>query len=103
MKELTVKEISDLLGYEVKIVKEPVTNVPQYVNVGQVYLINNSKYMVAAIGDKEMGLISVGSFAGCYSSNILNGPATYEAMRKILISKNAKYLGTFNDVFKPVV
>ena len=103
MKELTVKEISDLLGYEVKIVKESVTNVPRYVHVGQVYFVNNNKYMVAAIGDEKTGLTSVGAFAGCYPNSILNGLATYEEIRSVLVSKNAKYLGEFNDVFKPVV
>jgi len=64
MKELTVKEISDLLGYEVKIVKEPVTNVPRRVWVEQVYLIDGDKYMVVAIGDENMGITSVGTQCG---------------------------------------
>ena len=100
VKELTVKEISKALGYEVKVVKEQPLNIPKDVFVGQVYEINGNKYMVAALGGTEVGLTSVGDCAGCWSSSLIEGPVSYDEIRTRLIELRAKFLGTFGFVFR---
>ena len=102
VKELTVAEISEALGYEVKVVKEQPLNIPRAVYVGQVYKIQNDKWLVAAIGDHAgMGLTSVGTDnPGCWSSRLILKPITSDELKTKLIEWKAKYLGEFNDIFK---
>lgn len=101
VKELTVAEISEALGYEVKVVKEQPHKIPKDIYVGQVYQVNADKYMVAAIGSKKgVGLTSVGGFAGCWSSNLIDGPVDYSEIRTRLVELRAKFLGTFGYVFR---
>lgn len=100
VKELTVAEISKALGYEVKVVKEQPLNIPRGVYVGQVYEIDGDKYMVAALGRKGTGLTSVGGCAGCWSSHLIDGPIDKDKIRTRLIELRAKYLGTFDFVFR---
>ncbi len=99
-KELTVAEISKALGYEVKVVKEQPHYIPRSVYVGQIYEVAGDKYMVAALGRKGTGLTSVGGCAGCWSSNLIDGPIDKDKIRTRLIELRAKYLGTFGFVFK---
>lgn len=101
VKELTVAEISKALGYEIKVVKEQPHNIPKGTYVGQVYEVNGDRYMVAALGDKGVGLTSVGGCAGCWSSNIIDGPVSKDEIRARLIELRAKFLGTFGFVFGP--
>jgi hypothetical protein len=80
--------------------KELLSNMPKWIMVGQIFELDKSKYMVAAIGSKGCGLTCVGSCAGCYSSLLLNGVMEKGNLRKLLVKKNAKYLGKFNEVFE---
>jgi len=102
MKEMTVKQICEELGYEVKIVKEPEHNIPGYMCAGQIYKINGDKYMVASLGCGS-GLIVVSDFLpGYFSSSVLCGTFSPKKLRNKLIELNAKYLGYFNEVFKTI-
>lgn len=100
VKELTVAEISEALGYEVKVVKEQPHNIPKHVYVGQVYEANGDKCMIAAIGEKAIGLTLVSGCAGCWSSALVDGPVSKDEIRTRLIELCAKYLGEFGNVFR---
>ncbi len=100
----------DLKGVEFELSKQTIEaikskGIPEYVCVGQIYKINDSKYMIAAIEDSEenKGLTVVeGGWSGCFTSDILSGGLNYFKLRKLLINKNAKFLGGFNEVFKEI-
>lgn len=74
-------------------------NIPGEVYVGQVYETLGSIQMVASLDSGNVGLTSVGIWSGCYASSVLTGVLTYDALRKLLIQKKAKYLGEFNEIF----
>lgn len=80
-------------------------NIPNSICVGQIYQINDSKYMVAVLGyttGYKRGLTCVGGSSGCYSSSVLDGYIKDTELRALLIREDAKYLGMFRDVFKTV-
>jgi len=87
---------------------ERINNIPKTIFVGQVYKIENSKYMIVCIGGGQKigdnkGLTAVGGYdCGCWNSGILDGPVAQDLFRQKLIDLEAKYLGMFNEIFKEI-
>jgi len=84
--------------------KELLNNIPEWISIGQIYEINMSYYiskvMIATFGD-ECGLTVVGnSAAGACNSGVLTGTLNKSKLRELLVKKDAKYLGTFAEVFE---
>jgi len=96
------KDIESLNKELTKLIKEKDEgNIPQRIYGGQVFLVCHSTMMVAYIGGGKAGLTVVDSCsAGCYNSDILEGPVdNINKIRDVLVQKKAKYLGSFNDLF----
>jgi len=94
----------ELAGIEFELSSETISSIkeeariPERINVGQVFQVGDSKYMIVAVGECGVGLTSVGLYPGCYG--VTFGLMSKPELRVKLIAKTSvKYLGRFKDIF----
>ncbi len=94
----TPQEIAEILT---KLNRIKSNNIPKHVKVGQVYKIEEYRFLICSTHGEFAATIIDICDAGCYSSIVGDIVASnHTELRELLVSKNAQYLGTFSDLFE---
>jgi hypothetical protein len=94
----TTQEIAEILT---KLNHIKSNNIPKHVEVGQVYKIEEYRFLICSTHGEFAATIIDICDAGCHSSIVGDIVASNcTELRELLVSKNAQYLGKFSDLFE---
>jgi len=98
-KDGTVIKISEETENEIR--KAFGHNIPEEVKFGDVFCLDDHRYMLCAVGSSCFGFTGLNNSCGCWNSAKLGGPYNNRPeMRRVLIERGAKYMGNFEEIYK---